>query len=281
MIELRPFLDSIKEYLTNEQFNKIRGSLLTREDWLEVEILINILKPFNKYSKKMQAKSCCLSDFFGYWLSVQLAMEKLGNDELALLILDEMKNRKQSLFENPVMVSAIYMDPRYQRILDDNQKQLAVYFLSQLYIKIKQIEANEQNLDANNTDIAVENQINNSNSSETSVDLADYLNRFIDNSINRNEVETSANWKLHIEELLKDFNGTNIPSIIPVLDYWKSEKENKPDLYKLATVIYVVQATQTSVERAFSTFGLILTSRRTSLSDQNLQNILCIKLNST
>lgn len=277
-MELRSFLDSIEKFLTNEQWNKIRGNLLTHEDWIEVEILISILKPFNKYSTKLQAKSCGLSDFYGYWLSIQLAMKKLNNDELVLLILDEMKNREQSLFANPVMISAVYMDPRYQRTLKDNQKKLAIYFLSQLYLKIKRIEANEENPDTNDTDIAGGNRINISNCSETSEDLADFLNNF-EAGQNQNETETPENWKQYIESLLKDFDGTNIPLSIPVLDFWKNEKKSKPELHMLASVIYVVQATQTSVERAFSIFSLILTSRRTRLSDQNLQNILCIKLN--
>lgn len=53
----------------------------------------------------------------------------------------------------------------------------------------------------------------------------------------------------------------------------------KPVLYKLASVVHAVPPTQTTIERAFSAMALILTHLRTNLSDNNLVNILMIRLN--
>jgi hypothetical protein len=65
-----------------------------------------------------------------------------------------------------------------------------------------------------------------------------------------------------------------------VLEYWNNLENCETLTYKTAEIILGAPATQVSVERAFSMLALVLTSRRTRLSDQNLNNILSIKLNS-
>lgn len=278
MVELKPFLDTITEFISNEDHRRIRSHLLTPEDWLEVQSLISILRPFNKYSKKLQSKNSGLSDFYGYWTSIKLAMEKLSQDELVRCIIDEMNKREQTLLENPVVTSAVYLDPRYQRVLSQDKKQMAIFFLSNLYIRVQQLkENNENNEEAETTENAEANRSNVSNESNLSANLEEYL----DNLMPRENVVTTSmdDLKAKIEQQLKNFDGTNISSRLSVLDYWKQEKENKTELYELASVIYTVQATQTSVERAFSIFNLTYTQRRTKLSDENLQNTLIVKLN--
>lgn len=66
-----------------------------------------------------------------------------------------------------------------------------------------------------------------------------------------------------------------------ILEFWKSKKISDPELYGLSNVILSVPATQVSVERAFSGVGLILTARRTQLSEKTLSDILMVKLNAS
>lgn len=64
-----------------------------------------------------------------------------------------------------------------------------------------------------------------------------------------------------------------------VWQHWMGRKTSHPQLYEVAKVIFAVPSTQVSVERAFSALGLVLTERRTRLSETSLSNILLIKLN--
>lgn len=220
-------------------------------------------------------KYCGLSDFYGYWTSIKLAMEKLSRHDLVRFISDEMNQREQTLFENPVMTSAVFLDPRYQRTLNQDKKDFAIFFLSELYIRIMELKKNNEN-NEEATANSVADRSNSSNESNLSANLEKYLDNLLPHE---NEIPATVDLKSKIEERLKNFDGTHISSRLSVLDYWKQEKENKSEVYELASVIYTVQATQTSVERSFSIFALVLTSRRTKLSDENLQNILCLNLN--
>ena len=62
-----------------------------------------------------------------------------------------------------------------------------------------------------------------------------------------------------------------------ILNYWETRKDDA--LYDIAKVVLGVPATQVSVERAFSALALVLTSRRTRLNDDTLNDILICKCN--
>lgn len=64
---------------------------------------------------------------------------------------------------------------------------------------------------------------------------------------------------------------------IQQINYW--EKNKKSILYKLSQIVLGVPATQVSVERCISALKFILSDRRASLSEKNLENIYIIKLN--
>lgn len=82
-----------------------------------------------------------------------------------------------------------------------------------------------------------------------------------------------------IEALLLGFDGTEQPGSISVLQYWEENKHQKPELYRLASAIFTIPPTQTTVERAFSSFAIVFTSHRSRLNSNTLQNILLIRLN--
>lgn len=59
----------------------------------------------------------------------------------------------------------------------------------------------------------------------------------------------------------------------------RKKKKSLPELYKLASVVYAIPPTQSTVERAFSSLPIVLTSHRTRLGSDVLQNIFLIRLN--
>jgi hypothetical protein len=58
--------------------------------------------------------------------------------------------------------------------------------------------------------------------------------------------------------------------------FWKQQQDKVPRLSRYARSIHSIPATSASVERQFSGAGLVIHERRTSLSPEQLDNILLI-----
>lgn len=83
-----------------------------------------------------------------------------------------------------------------------------------------------------------------------------------------------------IEAILSSFSRTDrISQKKNIFHYWESKRETHPELYQLATVLNAVPCTQVSVGRSFSSFSFIYNCLRTRISDDNLENILIVRLN--
>lgn len=258
------------EALTSDR--QLAEFLLNEIEWKDVEQLIATLAPFNKYSKKLQSESVTLSNFFGFWTSLRIKMSK-KNDELSISLLDQMNVYQERLINNPVIAAAVYLDPRYQRALK-NDREVAVNFLITLYNKIIAVESFETN-QIESIDRADEDGDENDSIHE----LEDYLNacRRITPEFMNNENQQPQSDR--IGEILADFNGIEESLKCSVLEYWKQQKTSRPELYKLASAINGIPPTQCTVERAFSSLAIILTSHRTNLGNECLQNILLVRLN--
>lgn len=79
---------------------------------------------------------------------------------------------------------------------------------------------------------------------------------------------------------IMDFVRAKEPLNNNILEFYHSIKFRKPHLYKLALTVLATPATQVSVERAFSALNFILTEKRNKLSQENLNSLLVVKLNS-
>ena len=62
-----------------------------------------------------------------------------------------------------------------------------------------------------------------------------------------------------------------------VLTFGKSNANELPYLSQLARQIHSITATSAGIERQFSIAGLPVTSRRTSLDPDQLDNVICIR----
>lgn len=82
-----------------------------------------------------------------------------------------------------------------------------------------------------------------------------------------------------IEAALDLFNPPVIPIKESVLQFWARDDEAYDELRDVAAAIYAIPPTETHVERDFSALKFIFSDRRSRLSDETLENILCIYLN--
>lgn len=257
----------LREFCDSQENDKIiKQYLLTPDDWTKVVALKELIEPFKKYSVKLQAEHCTLSDFFGFWKLIEIKIRKC-NHPLQQYILSEMQRRETILISNPVILGCIFLDPRYQRSLQPDQKRTAMLFLKSIYHRITSIQSNDQ-IDVG----VVTNDGEKSNSFE---ELFEYFDS-VEQTTNTN---TQQSDDLSIEQIIENFDGKRESFKTSVLEYWEQNKNVTPELYKISQIIFAIPPTQSSVERTFSALRIILTSYRTNLADKCLQNILLINAN--
>lgn len=64
-----------------------------------------------------------------------------------------------------------------------------------------------------------------------------------------------------------------------VLKWWRDQKKQLPGLSKLAMRYYCIPATSSSVERAFSKAGIVVSALRSCLSSASVQQLVWLRLN--
>lgn len=274
LLDLQSFCDSdIVRH--NRQINRL---LLSESEWEEVQALVMVLSPFNKHTKSLQSEKTTLSDFFGYWTMMRIKLAK-ASDELSQKMLIEMNKYHEMLMDNPAIVAAIYLDPRYQRGLKD-KKPLAIQFLVNLYQRMQKVE---NFVDSEERAEAIESDHNTAETNDS--DSFDDMNRYLDacNSIepqnNVNSNTFNENNESLITNLLKQFDGVSEQLKSTIWEIWERKKQTDPELYNLAMTVFSIPPTQTTVERSFSALAIVLNSHRTRLADNSLENILLVRLN--
>lgn len=265
LLELREFCESLCP-ITYRQVNKL---LLTEEEWESLIKVTKILEPFAVQTKILQKEQLSLSDFFGGWATIKMAMSKLPDELLARNLLTKMRHREKDLFDNRVLNAAVFLDPRYQQFMPNAHKENAIEFLSQLHARLNSLKSNDLQHDA---DLSKNAELENFMASMMYENDAELQT----NNDNEQTVEDNND----ISAVLRNFIGVKKePLNTSVFDFWEKNKHTHKMLYELASVVHSVPPTQTTVERAFSAMALILGPLRTWLSDLNLSNSLLIRLN--
>lgn len=162
------------------------------------------------------------------------------------------------------MLCATYLDPRYQCLLTMNEShiKIAQKYLSLLYSKIIEMSS-------------VENELNDQESNQKTSSDVGVLEAFLQKTCT---IRMPA--KRMIDSVIEDFwNEKRLDPTDDVMLFWNNNKTTRPELHRLAEVVFAAAPTEVSVERSFSTLDFILTKLRNSLSDSSSQRIILIKLN--
>lgn len=257
--ELQNVIDEFA--LTNSDFH------VSEDEWKIVEEMNSVLRNVDVITKRIQTIQYTLSDLYGDWILLELKLKNYVNVELARNLLNEMNSMEARLINNETMISAIFLDPRFQVELTDAQCEIAIFHLEILYNRI----------------IAVEEHIVDANLVETIhvVDESNELEMFLkQKEMIRNASSARHTAELDVKSYLYKFKNIKRENQNKsVLMYWETMKSSEPQLYKLARVVFSVPSSQCTVERSFSDLSFILSDRRCNLNDRNLENILSIRLN--
>lgn len=240
---------------------------MTDEEWDCLQEISKILEPFAHLTTILQKQTISLSDFFGGWAKLEMKLQKFHGSNLQQNLVSEMTTRKEVLFNNSVLNAAVFLDPRYQKFMPEQNKQNAIKYLENLYEKMNRRPEiiPEQNIESSELEAYLSNVYGEENNNNRTAN--------VNSDENQQQPEETIRTKL------EQFVGSSISIDECIFTYWEKNKQSMPELYRLASVIHSVPPTQTTVERAFSALALILTPLRTNLFDTVLENILLLRLN--
>lgn len=245
-LELRNFID--------EKAKSDRSYKVTAAQWHNIELVKNVLHEPYALTLALQQKKYTLSCFFGDWLKTKRNLEK-SSHELGQSILKHMHDRESTLLDNKLMLSSVFLDPRYNFLLSEVQKQNAVIHLCELWCRIDEMSSRESNREPNLAEVD---------------DFAQYL------SVAGNGPDPS-NIRSRIELFL---TRPSIHYKTDIFDYWDKIRLEEPELYKLRIALFSVAVTQVDVERSFSSLQFVFNNFRSRLSVDVLSQLLILRLNS-
>lgn len=136
------------EYLARTEKEKLFIVLLQK--WKILCDLVDVLKVPFEFTLFLQSSNLTLSDMYGKWLK----MEKVGLDRLkkenigsksrfATILSNTLENRKPMVFNTPLVLSAVYLDPLFRCFLDNNQMKMAKETLFKWHNKMYSLEPNQ------------------------------------------------------------------------------------------------------------------------------------------
>lgn len=224
--------------------------------WAEIEEIVYCLQPGFDLTKKMQEVGYGLSDFYIGWLCVKRSLSRIVKDKprfnLAANLIDRMDLRTPSLFQSPLLLCSVYLDPRIMFTLPDEQKAAAAMDLLQIYDRISKTSCST-NKDANNTLDEL---------------MQEFKAQLTENDGNKLLQEIS----IYESEQPYDYKK-------PIMHFWDQNSQKYQLLRPLADVLHAVPSNQCCTERAFSSLSYIRSKLRMSMSAQNVSNVLMVRLN--
>ena len=91
---------------------------LSSYQWTQAEELRDLLKKPYELTKQFQQEDLTPGQFYRKWTVLKLHLEATGG-LIAMTILESMKKREKDLFEDPVVLAAIYMDVFNSHLFED------------------------------------------------------------------------------------------------------------------------------------------------------------------
>ncbi|XP_047020001.1 zinc finger BED domain-containing protein 4-like isoform X2 [Helicoverpa zea] len=240
------------------------------DTWQKLNETLDALKPCRILSKTIQHEQLTFGDFYLAWLKCILEIENI-NTVFAIFLVICMREREKTLLENECFLGAIYLDPRVNSMLSNQQLELARAHLVQTYQRYLRLNSTVSVRETENE--TPDDPIPSTSSSILDIFLqTQFRQRYQDlPHLNHND-------NLQIS-LLAFLNEPLLPSNTNILNYWESKKITDPQLYLISKIALATPATQVSVERLFSSLKFIMNNLRISLKDTTIDDILIVRNN--
>lgn len=139
-MRLKNFIDEYEK----RQNASVNTTNLNESEWEMLRKIADVLRIAFDMTKYLQRNNITLSDVYGEWLMLQYAVTKKNSSETSSHGIDLAKNLKDSLvfyqgrlFANPMMVAAIFLDPRFKGTMKLSAKNLAISKLTKIWMQLK------------------------------------------------------------------------------------------------------------------------------------------------
>lgn len=272
----------LKDYCEELAVTKFQNfTTLEDDEWTKIEEICVALRPSKICTKRLQAEQLTLSEFFGIWYETKMMTEAIATP-FATLILEQMISREQKLLNNDILLSAVFMDPRYKVLLEKTQIERAKSHLKHIWNKLMSLN-NKEHLN-----IDCVNEISSSNSSASGSTCDEFENllklKQQQHDLEKSHLSSSNESDLCILRVVNELETYDVEQKrlnrkIDILHFWEEKRKKQPELYKLAMVILSVPATQVSVERLFSGLKFVLSSLRANINENILEDQLLVRAN--
>lgn len=279
-IDMLESLLLLKNYCEELAVTKFQNFVTLKSDeWKKIDEICAALRPSKICTKKLQSEQLTLSEFLGIWYETKLATEAIRTP-FATVIVEQMKHREQKLLDNDVLLSAVFMDPRYKILLEKTQIERAKNHLKHIWAKM--ITMNHEDLNSD-----VDGSSTNSSGTGSTYDEFENILKLKErqhsllNSCLTSSRESDLYLLRRIENKLEVYNveQKRLHRKNNILQFWDEQKNDQPELYKLAMIVLSVPATQVSVERLFSGLKFILSPLRTNIKENILEDQLLVRAN--
>lgn len=249
------------------------------------EIVYTLQIPYNA-TVTFQKQNLTLSDVYGRWISMQLHLRKCSfkssyKTGLAGSLLDAMVKRNERIFNNPLMVCALYLDPRYRMVVIkcSEKTQQAMDNLIKIWHRLRALHENDHPAETETINISTDSLSFEFDEESELKQLLQSGNPMSAQSQSKSQARTQTLTNDDIELELELFQPDVIPFKSSILDFWETAKEEHGSLYELASVIFSIPPTEVQIERDFSSLDFIFRNRRGSLGQSKLEDIFLIHLN--
>lgn len=244
----------------------------------------------------LQKKEFTLSDFYGLLQIMDMKLNKLisspnkKHTKLAADLQDHMNTRKKQLIENPLMRCAMFLDPRYKFDIDcDNELLIFVKMtLEKVWQRIKSVKYVEQTSEEPQRNQVQNKSLDNMDDLFAELD-AEYNAKLKKNgAIDENLSPCHPNFSKEFSDIAETIHqyenfvsGSRMKSSDSVHTFWEQNKSTFGlELYEIASTIFAIPPTQSSVERFFSALKYLFNDYRYNLAEDLLESCLLIHLNS-
>ncbi|KAM7280968.1 zinc finger BED domain-containing protein 4-like [Ixodes scapularis] len=246
--------------------------VVSDETWAAIEGIIASLRPAKVATKALQKEQLSLGDFFGIWLQCSLETAKIDS-VLAQRLTSSLKQRQKSLLQNDVFQACVFLDPRFNVLLEDEKKSARDH-LMKTWVALKKVQK----------PFLVAPASASSGEESTAGDSDDDLDALLrlKEAASRTQQASLKAADTSIRPLLDSFlREPRLKRPEDIFKYWENQKGLKPELYEVASVVLAVPATQVTVERAFSSLKFVLSPQRANLSEETLNSIMLVRNNVT
>ncbi|KAK4301466.1 hypothetical protein Pmani_026385 [Petrolisthes manimaculis] len=269
----KSFLDQIG--LTNESL------LLLEDEWEIIKDLLHSLKPIYEATKTLQFRNLVAGQFLGEWMKCKVLLSKEAT-VTSLAVLQAMENREEALLNNGALLSAIYLDPRFQCLLKQPQKIVAQQHLYELWRRMIIVETEKETSNSKEMKDAVPSETDNKEhclraEKSASIDVIDQLLIASDKN-NEEGGERVRTVRDDIRQAVKNFdNCKRVDRNEDIFKWWQYHPHQ--NLKRLAEVALALPVSQVSVERTFSGLRYILDELRLGLKEDIVESIMFLRCN--